>query len=139
MAARTMALTKYAAVFFFSAAVGTTWAQPALPLRQRIPKADPGKYHQIRDGKDWKNPYLVVRHDGVEIVGVTPAARPAPVETIGSKLARLPDSAWPYGLVVAVQDVSILGSPADLPQVEANRVKLLQLLKKLGITADLWP
>jgi hypothetical protein len=139
MAARTTAFTKYVAVFFFSAAIGTTWAQPALPLRQRIPKADPGKYHQIQDGKDWKNPYIVVHRDGFEIVGVTPAEHLIPVELVGSELERLPDSAWPYGLVVAVQDNSLLSSSGDLPQIRANRGKLLQLLKRLGITADRWP
>jgi hypothetical protein len=132
-------MVKPCLAFFLSASVGISWAQSAVPLRQRVPKPDPGKYRQIRDGKDWKNPYLVVHRDGFELVGVTPAEHLVPVELVGSELERLPDSAWPYGLVVAVQDASLLRSSGDLPQIRANRGKLLQLLKRLGITADLWP
>jgi hypothetical protein len=113
-------------------------AQTNVSLRQRIPKADPSKYQQVRDGKDWKNPYLVVRRDGVEIIGFTSAEPAIPLESIAAELERLPASAWPYGLVVAVQDIS-LGSAADWPLVHSNRAKLLEILKKLGIKAELWP
>jgi hypothetical protein len=132
-------MVKSCLVFFLSAAVGIRWAQSAVPLRERVLKPDPGKYRQIQDGRDWKNPYLVVHRDGVEIVGLTPAEHLIPVELVGSELERLPDSAWPYGLVVAVQDNSLLRSSRDLPQIRANRGMLLQLLKRRGITADLWP
>jgi hypothetical protein len=65
---------------------------------------DPKKYHSVRDAKDWKNPYLIVRRDGIEILGMTPVGRAIAVESVPGVLDRLPDSAWPYGLVVAVQD-----------------------------------
>jgi hypothetical protein len=113
-------------------------AQTNAPLRQRVPKADPSKYRQVRDGKDWKNPYLVVRRDGVEIIGLTSAEPAVPLDSIAAELERLPVSAWPYGLVVAVQDVS-LGSAADWPRVHSNRAKLREILKKLGVKAELWP
>ena len=51
-------------------------------------------------------------------------------------LERLPASAWPYGLVVAVQDIGILSGKTDLAHIEANRTKLLNLLKELGIAVD---
>ena len=113
-------------------------AQSKVPLRQRVPEADPSKYRQVRDGKEWKNPYLVVRRDGLEIIGFTSAEPAIPLDSIGAELERLPASAWPYGLVVAVQDVSI-GSAADWPHVHSNRAKLLEILKKLGVKAELWP
>lgn len=114
------------------------YAQTGVPLRQRIPKADPAKYQSVRDGKDWRNPCLVVRGDGVEIVGVTSAEPAVPLQSIAAELERLPASRWPYGLVVAVADVSI-GSATDWPRVRANRAKLLEVLRKLGIKAELWP
>lgn len=48
------------------------WAQTPHSLQNRIPKPDPKKYHDVQDAKDWKNPYLIVRRDGIEIMGVTP-------------------------------------------------------------------
>ena len=92
----------------------------------------------MRDAKDWKNPYLVVRRDGVEIVGVTSAEPVIPEHLVEAELERLPRSAWPYGLVVAVQDVGLM-AVGDEPHVLANREKLLALLKRAGIAAELWP
>jgi hypothetical protein len=114
------------------------WTQTPQSLQNRIPKPDPKKYHAIHDAKDWKNPYLIVRCDGVEIVGMTPVGQAIPVDSVPGVLKGLPDSAWPYGLVVAVQDIG-LASEGDPPRIEANRKRLLVLLKKLAIAVDLWP
>src|SRR6267142_1798970 len=107
-------------------------------LQNRISKQDPKKYHAVQDAKDWKNPYLIVRRDGIEIIGVTAVGQPIPVDSVPGVLKGLPDSAWPYGLVVAVQDIGLV-SEGDPPRIEANRKRLLMLLKKLGIAVDLWP
>jgi len=114
-------------------------AQTSRSLENRIPKPDPKKYHSVQDAKDWKNPYLIVRRDGIEIVGMTPVGRAITVESVPGVLERLPASAWPYGLVVAVQDIGILSGKTDLAHIEANRTKLLNLLKELGIAVDRWP
>lgn len=114
------------------------WAQTPQFLQNRIPKPDPKKYHAVQDAKDWKNPYLIVRRDGVEIVVMTPVGQAIPVDSVPGVLKGLPDSAWPYGLVVAVQDIGLV-SEGDPPRIEANRKRLLVLLKKLAIAVDLWP
>ena len=114
------------------------WAQTPQSLQIRIPKPDPKKYHAVQDAKDWKNPYLIVRRDGVEIVGMTAVGQAIPVDSVPGVLKGLPDSAWPYGLVVAVQDIGLV-SEGDPPRIEANRKRLLMLLKKLAIAVDLWP
>src|SRR5882672_12673201 len=113
------------------------WTQTPRSLQSRILKADPKKYHSVQDAKDWKNPYLIVRRDGIEILGVTADGQAIPVDSVPGVLTGLPDSAWQYGLVVAVQDIGIV-SEGDPPRIEANRKRLLMLLKKLAIAADLW-
>ena len=70
---------------------------------------------------------------------MTPVGRAITVESVPGVLERLPASAWPYGLVVAVQDIGILSGKTDLAHIEANRTKLLNLLKELGIAVDRWP
>lgn len=114
------------------------WAQTPQSLQNRIPKPDPKKYHAVQDARDWKNPYLIVRRDGVEIVGMTAVGQAIPVDSVPGVLKGLPESAWPYGLVVAVQDIGLV-SEGDPPRIEANRKRLLMLLKKLAIAVDLWP
>jgi hypothetical protein len=123
----------------FLAAVDIGCAQTARTLRERIPKPDPTKYQSVRDGVDWKNPYLIVRPDGVVILGMTPAAQTITVESVPAVLQKLPDAAWPYGLIVAVQDVGIVGGITDTPRIDANRTKLLKLLKELDVAVDRWP
>jgi len=125
------------AQFVAAEQIGCT--QTPRSLQNRISKPDPKKYHSIQDAKDWKNPYLIVRRDGIEIVGMTPVERAITVESVPGVLVSLPDSAWPYGLVVAVQDIGILSGKTDLVRIDANRTKLLNLLKKLGIAVDRWP
>jgi len=109
------------------------------PLQNRIPKPDPQKYSSVQSANDWKNPYLIVGPDGIGIVGITSVGQGISVESIPDVLQKLPDSAWPYGLVVAVQDVGILSSSGDKPRIEANRAELLRLLRQRGIAAELWP
>src|SRR4030095_3656114 len=115
------------------------WTQTSPSLQKRIPKPDPKKYHAIQDGKDWANPKLVIRPEGIEIIGVTPAGRAVQVESVPSVLEEWPDSASPYGLVVAAWEVGVISSSQDLPLIKANGTKLLKLLKARGILVDLWP
>lgn len=114
-------------------------AQTSQPLRTRIPKADPNKYKAIQDGQEWQNPKMFVRPEGIEVIGVTPRARDIPVESVPEILEHLPDSAWPYGLVVAVGDIGLIGSRKDKPRIQANRIKLLRILRQRGIVVELWP
>ena len=115
-------------------------AQVVLSLRQRIPKSDPKKYSSISDGSQWKNPYLIVGTEGIEIiVGVTRDARRISVDSVVRALEGLPESAWPYGLVVAVSENGIVSPTTGDPQTEANQARLIRLLKQQGIAVDLWP
>lgn len=113
--------------------------QPANPLRERIPDADPKKYQGIHDGKDWRNPCLIVRTDGIVILAVTSDGNPIPVKAVAAALEGLPDSAWPYGLVVAIQDNGIAASESERSQIGANRILLEPLLGELGVIAGFRP
>jgi hypothetical protein len=120
-----------------AACIGCT--QTSRSLQDRIPKPDPKKYHSVQAAKGWKNPYLIVRRDGIEIVGITPVGQAIAVESVPGTLEKLSDSSWPYGLVVAVQDIGILSGKTDPARIEANRAKLLNLLKELSVAVDRWP
>jgi hypothetical protein len=114
-------------------------AQTSPPLLNRIPKADPKKYQNVRDGQEWQNPKMFVRPDGIEVVGVTATGQGVPAESVPEILQRLPNSAWPYGLVVMGSDIGLLRSIQDKPMIQTNRTKLLKILKQHGIVVELWP
>lgn len=53
-------------------------------------------------------------------------------------LEKLPAAAWPYGLVVAVQENG-LRAPGNDARIKRNREELVRLLEKAGVRVDLWP
>jgi len=76
-----------------------------LTMLQAIPKASPAQYGNIRDMKTWRNPYLIVRSDGVALYDIADNAEIIlkPDELVPA-LANLPASNWPYGRVVAAAE-----------------------------------
>jgi hypothetical protein len=76
-------------------------------LLQAIPTADPTRYDHVQNTKNWRNPYLIVRADGVALYDTADSAEIIlkPEEVIGA-LAQLPQSDWPYGRVVAAAETN---------------------------------
>ena len=100
-----------------------------------VPLADPKVYEHNRDAKNWQNPYLVLRADGVgfvdlknsEIVILKP-------EQLPDTLAKLPISAWPYGRVVAIAELnSEKISEQERVLVRKNRAIVVGTLQSLQV------
>jgi hypothetical protein len=83
----------------------------------------------------WKNPYLVVREDGIGYVDLSNREihilKP---EEVPAELASLASSAWPYGRVVLVAQ-AVPKNPTDQTKAELrkNRALLLGTLKELDV------
>ncbi|MDT4965940.1 MAG: hypothetical protein QOJ64_677 [Acidobacteriota bacterium] len=119
-----------------------------ISLDSAIPSADPAKYESVRDGSDWRNPYLVIRPDGVELFAGSPVSQRRIVSTdeLARTLAKLPLSAWPYGRVVAMQTVGLrngfFGSEVwqkDEQIITRNRSETERIMKSLEVAIRLWP
>lgn len=111
-------------------------------LKARIPSPKRSIYGALRDARDWKNPFLIAKEDGIEIRknGDDYAAPVVSVEDAMRFLEHLPKSAWPYGLVVGVEEQSVCCRYSDgEARFHANRVALLSRLKRAGIVVSLWP
>jgi hypothetical protein len=104
---------------------------------QQIPPADAQRYGQIRNFKNWRNPYLVIRQNGVALLdpdnneerAISPAK-------LGETLAQLPPSAWPYGRVVAVVENGVISDQASFRR---NRGIVLGTLEALHIAVAYGP
>jgi len=101
------------------------------PLKHRIPPPDPNKYRSVRDARDWQNPYLMVQANGINArpIGATTEAPTMSPGDVVAYLEKLPSIAWPYGLVVAVQENGIR-APGDDARIKRNREELARLLEK---------
>jgi hypothetical protein len=98
--------------------------QPPDPetLLQAIPAANSTQYERIRDMKAWRNPYLIVRSDGIALLDTADSAEIIlkPEELLPA-LSKLPASNWPYGRVVAAAENSTRGSDHDGAAIRRNK------------------
>jgi hypothetical protein len=95
----------------------------------------PSKYPGFRDLSGWKNPYLIVREDGIGLVDLSNhEVHILKPEQIPAELAALPSSAWPYGRVVLVAE-AVPKIPTDRAKAELrkNRGLLAGTLKEMGV------
>src|SRR5262249_40011086 len=106
------------------------------------PRPNRSVYSAVRDGQNWRNPYLIVTEDGVQTrkKGDDYTASIVPVNDVVRFLEDLPLSNWPYGLVVAVQDQGICCRYTDgEARIRSIHVELVSRLKRSGIGVSLWP
>ena len=117
-------------------------AKPADPsdALHAIPPADSAQYDRIQDMKNWRNPYLIVRLNGVDLFdaadNVEIHLKP---EELVPALARLPASAWPYGRVVAVSETPERASEQDAVAIRRNKGIVGGILEGAHVTVDWVP
>ena len=110
-------------------------------ILQAIPAADSAKYEHIRDMKNWRNPYLIVRADGVALFdaadNTVTVLKP---DDLLPALAQLPASNWPYGRVVAAVEANRKNaSEQDKAAIRRNKGILGGLLQGAQIAVDWVP
>jgi hypothetical protein len=114
-------------------------ASPQARLQQ-IPPADTQKYAGLRDMKAWRNPYLIIRIDGVGLFD--PANNEQHLlkpDELPNVLAALPATAWPYGRVVAVAENSVTGSEDQRVAIRRNKGIVASTLESLHILINWVP
>lgn len=106
-----------------------------------IPPPVPGRYKDVRDAREWQNPYLVIRAEGVEVIlKNTPVGRSViSCDGLAAYLESLPVTAWPYGRVVAAQEIGIRrGDGKDHQPIAENVARVERILTSLGVKVDWW-
>jgi hypothetical protein len=106
---------------------------------QAIPPADAKKYREVEDYRRWRNPYLIIRADGVGLLD--PANLEEHIlkpEELAQALGKLPASAWPYGRVVAVTEIGLRASGDDV-LIRKNRGIVLGTLEGMHVLVSIGP
>ena len=113
-----------------------------LPLKRRIPPANSAKYPSLREPSDWQNPFLVVGEGGITVGsgGDSPALGPTlAVKDVVDFLTKLPNRAWPYGLVVVVAESGLeTGGEASRIKVRDELHELMDALRKARVSVYRW-
>jgi hypothetical protein len=113
-----------ASCFLFSCSSQSNAAKPPTPeeILQAIPVADPAQYDHIQNMKQWRNPYLIVRTDGVALYDSADSAEIIlKTDEVLAALAKLPASNWPYGRVVAATETGVRGTEQDGVAIRRNK------------------
>jgi len=100
-----------------------------------LPPAKGELYKSVRDASEWENPYLIIGPDAVVVLGVEGMVPPGELPIA---LAALPKEAWPYGRIVAVQEVGIM-SRDDSERIGETLRQTLMILEELDIEVSKWP
>ena len=115
-------------------------AQSAAARLAAIPDADSSQYAHLSTMKQWRNPYLIVGQDGISFFDVSDSEERLLKENeLLDTLAALPASAWPYGRVVAVQEVGISQSEDGNAAIRRNRAILAGTLEEAKILIEWVP
>ena len=102
---------------------------------ESIPAPDPLKYPRISDMANWRNPYLVVREDGIGMVDLSNhEIHMLKPEEVPAELVSLSPAAWPYGRVVLIaQAIPKDASEQTKMSLRKNRALLIGTLKELDV------
>jgi len=84
---------------------------------------------------NWKNPYLIIYPNGVKIRHLPDLISP---ENLKDTLGTLPLSEWPYGRVVALQEVGIVSGDDD-QMIDLTMAEVEAILNQLEIHIERWP
>jgi hypothetical protein len=105
-----------------------------------IPEPTPEKYRGLIRMKGWRNPYLIIRADGVGLLDpddhLEHILKPA---ELTQALGNLPASAWPYGRVVAVTENGVKASADDDVRIRANRAIVAGTLESMHVLINWIP
>lgn len=107
---------------------------------QALPQAFPAQYDRIQDMKKWRNPYLIVRADGVALYDSADSAEILlKTDEVLRALARLPASNWPYGRVVAAAEIGVRASEQEGIAIRRNKGILGGLLESAHVAVKWVP
>jgi hypothetical protein len=123
-----------------------------------IPLPDKSLYINIHQPAQWKNPFLTVGTDQIDLRIILEDANPSPLGAgtllrpegarrqemrirladLPKALIALPDGAWRYGRVVAIAE-SPDATRKQRPAIRRNMEAAIQQLNDLGIVVEEWP
>jgi hypothetical protein len=125
---------------------------------EHIPLPTKSLYVNVHEPAEWKNPFLTVAADEVDLRVILTDANPSQVGAgtmlrpeaarrqeiqihpadLAKALIALPDGAWRYGRVVAIAEAP--EAPRKLrPAIRRNMEAAIQKLNDMGIVVEEWP
>ena len=123
----------------------------------RIPPPSKNLYMSVSSMNEWQNPSLTVQEKMISIHVLMPDANPSDLgkgtmlrpeaarkqilnidpSNLAEALNAIPQNAWPYGRVVAIEEAHD-APPQARAQLRRNIEKAIDTLGNIGVVADEW-
>jgi hypothetical protein len=123
----------------------------------QIPLPSKSRYLAVKSLTAWENPYITVQGEMVTLHVTVADANPSQLGTgsilrpvgarrqdlnvrtsdLASAINAVPQTAWPYGRVVAVEEAHNIPA-ADRPQVRRNMETAMKTLNDIGVVVYEW-
>jgi hypothetical protein len=123
----------------------------------QIPLPTKSRYLAVKSLTAWENPYLTIQGNMVTLHVTVADANPSTLGTgsilrpvgarrqdlnvrtadLASAINAIPQTAWPYGRVVAVEEAHNI-PPVDRPQVRRNMEAAMKTLNDIGVVVYEW-
>jgi hypothetical protein len=123
----------------------------------QIPLPAKSRYLAVKSLTAWENPYITVQGEMVTLHVTVADANPSQLGTgsilrpvgarrqdlnvrtsdLASAINAVPQTAWPYGRVVAVEEAHNIPA-ADRPQVRRNMETAMKTLNDIGVVVYEW-
>jgi hypothetical protein len=124
---------------------------------EQIPPPFKRRYLNVHSTDAWENPFLSVHRDSVTLRVIFPRRAASPLDAgtmlhpdaarkqelevrlsdLPEALSAVPDFAWPYGRVVAIEE-SPTAARQDRAQVRRNVETAIRIVNDLNIVVDEW-
>ena len=124
---------------------------------EQIPPPLKHRYLNVHSTDAWENPFLTVHRDSLTLRVIFPQQTSSPVDggtmlhpeaarkqeleirmnDLPEALAAVPDFAWPYGRVVAIEE-SPTAARQDRVQVRRNVEAAIRVVNDLDVVVDEW-
>lgn len=109
--------------------------EPMVDLR--VPMANRRVWTTVRDAADWRNPFVVVHADRIELTSQS-GRRTLPLGELKAALADLSLLSWPYGRIIAVQETA-LRNGVDDEAIAMNVETVTSVARALKLDVNRWP
>ncbi len=123
----------------------------------RIPPPSKNLYMAVSDLNAWENPSLTVQEKMISLHVIMPDANPSDLgkgtmlrpenarrqilnidpDNLAEALNSIPQEAWPYGRVIAIEEAHDAPSAAR-PALRRNIEKAVDTLQNIGVVVDEW-
>jgi cytosine deaminase len=114
-------------------------------LDERIGAADRRQFTAVRDPKDWKNPFVLINHDGsVTVIIEASSEHTLKPEELKEFLIKLPISGWPFGRVVSLRPCTARSDSKEQFEKEDQLIRkswgtMRETIRSLQLEMNVWP